>query len=266
MPGPVSFWTPQPPKLHLVSWAGQGKPTLLVHGMGAHTHWWDQTALLLAATLRPVAIDLRGYGDSDWRPDGIYSMRAFVADIEDARLALGWDRFALVGHSFGARVALEYAAAYPERVPVLAAVDFLPEFRPGVRAFERARSRPQPYYDDPAVMASRYRLEPPGTSLDAAALRRLGELSYKRNDDRYTWKFDWRCLRCHYAPLWPVLPHIRARTLIVRGASSEIMDDDAMRRVASAIPGASTAVVAGAQHHVSLDEPRALADLLLSFL
>ena len=41
--------------------AGTGPVLLLVHGMAAHTHWWNETAPLLADRFRPVALDLRGH-------------------------------------------------------------------------------------------------------------------------------------------------------------------------------------------------------------
>jgi pimeloyl-ACP methyl ester carboxylesterase len=256
---PVSLWTNEVPRLHLASWDGDGPPVLLVHGMGAHTHWWDDCAPLLAERLRPTAMDLRGHGDSDWRPDGAYGFETFAADVEEARHALGWDKFSLVGHSLGARVALEYAAAHPQRLTAVVAIDFVTETFAG-------GSRPQPYYDDPQAMAARYRLQPPGTTLDAAALRRLGAHSFKKSEGRYTWKFDWRCMGRPYPPVWPVLAKVKTRALVVAGGASALMNESALKRVADALPGAETAVVAKAHHHVPLDEPRALAGVLLDFL
>jgi len=262
----ISIWTHEPPRLHLASWDGDGPPVLLVHGMGAHTRWWDDVGPALAAETRPVALDLRGHGDSDWRDDGTYTMESFVADIEEARHALGWERFALVGHSLGARVALEYAAAHPDRLSALAVIDFLVEGWQGGRGFDRAKSRSQPYYEDRETTVARFRLQPPGTALGSDALRRLGEESVKKTDEGWTWKFDWRCFGIGVGPVWPTLERVRARSLVVRGGESRLMDQTAAERVAAALPQGRAVSVPGAHHHVSLDAADALVQTLLPFL
>lgn len=262
----ISLWTHEPPRLHLASWDGDGPPVLLVHGMGAHWRWWDEVAPLLAAETRPVALDLRGHGDSGWRDDSAYSVASFVEDLEEARHALGWERFALVGHSLGARVALEYAAAHPERLTSLAVIDFLVEGWQGGRGFDRAKARAQPYYEDRETAVARFRLQPPGTTLAPEALRRLGEASVKKTDAGWTWKFDWRCFGVGVGPVWPALERIKARSLVVRGADSALMDQKAAERVAAALPSGRAASVSGAHHHVPLDAPVPLARLLLEFL
>jgi len=253
--------------LHLARWGEGGVPVLLVHGMGAHSHWWDDVAPALAAAgLSPVAVDLRGHGDSGWRADGVYTTEAFVADVEEARRTLGWERFHLVGHSLGARVALEYAAAHGGRLESLTAIDFLVEGWQGGRGFDRAKARAQPYYPDEESAVARFRLQPPGTTLDAAALARLGRLSVKRAPEGWTWKFYWRCFGVGVGPVWPTLSRIETPTLIARGTRSALMDEAALRRAAEALPKGRAAAVAGAHHHVPLDNPKDLARLLAEFI
>lgn len=99
-----SMWTNEDPRLHMRSWGGDGAPLMLLHGMAAHTHWWDTTAPLLSDSFKTVALDFRGMGDSDWRADGDYTTENWVADIEEARHALGWERMVLCGHSLGGRI------------------------------------------------------------------------------------------------------------------------------------------------------------------
>lgn len=77
---------------------------------------------------RMVYLDQRGSGRSEkhWKKE--YSLNLMVDDVEQFRRHLGVDRMALIGHSFGTVVALEYAAKYPQRVSHLvltgAVVDF----------------------------------------------------------------------------------------------------------------------------------------------
>ena len=77
-----------------------------------------------------VAPDLRGYGDRakpQARPDHAgYSKRAMAADQVALMAALGFERFAVVGHDRGARVAHRMALDHPQRVERLALLDVLP--------------------------------------------------------------------------------------------------------------------------------------------
>lgn len=63
-----------------------------------------------------VYLDQRGSGRSERPWTGEYSMEMLVKDVEGLRQALGAEQIALIGHSFGTMLALEYAAEYPEHV------------------------------------------------------------------------------------------------------------------------------------------------------
>jgi haloacetate dehalogenase len=67
-----------------------------------------------------VMTDLRGYGDSSKPPDGEnyanYSKRAMAQDQVEVMRALGFERFAVVGHDRGARVTWRLAVEHPDRV------------------------------------------------------------------------------------------------------------------------------------------------------
>ena len=100
-----------------------GLPVILVHSLaGTSTHWAAQLAHL-RQTRRALALDLRGHGGSETPARGDYSIEAFAADVAAAADATGLDRFALVGHSLGGGVALEYAGQWPERVERLLLLD-----------------------------------------------------------------------------------------------------------------------------------------------
>ena len=109
---------------------GDGPPVLLLHGFPQSHVMWHRIAPELARQHTVVAADLRGYGDSgrpDAGPDHAgYSFRAMAADQVALMAALGFDRFAVVGHDRGARVTHRMALDHPDRIERLALLDILP--------------------------------------------------------------------------------------------------------------------------------------------
>jgi pimeloyl-ACP methyl ester carboxylesterase len=252
--------------LRVRDWGGEGLPTLLLHGMAAHTHWWDSAAPLLAPALRAAAIDFRGHGDSDWTADGVYTAETWIDDVEAARAALGWDRFLLVGHSMGARVALGYAERHPNRLRGVVAIDFLAELREDRPSrFARLLRRPQPLYESEDAAVARFRLEPDGTTLPPERMRELGRLGVRRGPEGWSWKFDWRALSVRPTPIWPQLPRVRVPALLARGELTTIVSREDFSRMARELPGAREIEIPGAHHHVPLDAPAALAAAIAEF-
>ncbi|WP_375463304.1 alpha/beta fold hydrolase [uncultured Methylobacterium sp.] len=109
---------------------GAGPPLLLLHGHPQTHATWGRIAPRLAERFTVVAADLRGYGDSDKPPGGVghaaYAKRAMAADQVAVMRALGHERFALVGHDRGGRVAHRLALDHPHAVTRLAVLDIAP--------------------------------------------------------------------------------------------------------------------------------------------
>src|SRR5687768_10871649 len=115
--------------IHTV-WGGSGPPLLLLHGSPQTHVMWHKVAPRLAQSFTVVMTDLRGYGDSSKPPDGEnhanYSKRAMALDQIEVMRALGFDRFAVVGHDRGARVAWRLAVEHPDAVTKAAGLDIVP--------------------------------------------------------------------------------------------------------------------------------------------
>jgi len=111
---------------------GAGPPVLLLHGYPQTHAMWHAVAPILAQHFTVVAPDLRGYGDSA-KPDTdsdhfAYSKRASAGDQAAMMAALGFEKFALVGHDRGGRVAHRLALDYPDKVQRLAVIDIVPTY------------------------------------------------------------------------------------------------------------------------------------------
>ena len=127
---------------YFVAQGGAGPPLLLLHGFPQTHVCWHQIAPRLAAGHSVVAPDLRGYGASRAPAGGPqgegYSKREMAGELVELMAALGHQRFAVVGHDRGARVAFRLALDHPERVSRLALLNVVPT----LEQFERMGAGP----------------------------------------------------------------------------------------------------------------------------
>jgi pimeloyl-ACP methyl ester carboxylesterase len=105
-----------------------GVAVLMLHGYSDSHRSFDLIRPLLPRAWRTIALTMRGHGRSD-KPERGYAMADFAADVPAFLDALGVERAIIVGHSLGAAVALETAAAYPERVAGVAVIGAFADFR-----------------------------------------------------------------------------------------------------------------------------------------
>lgn len=94
---------------------GEGEPVYLVHGAPKTMFFWRRVIPLLTASYTVVAVDLRGFGDSQ-RPPAGYDTRTLAADIAALATHLGHERFRIAGEDWGAATAYAVAAFHRDRV------------------------------------------------------------------------------------------------------------------------------------------------------
>ena len=137
--GPTSrIYFSQRLRLHYVDWGNPGAPPLLlVHGGRDHCRNWDWVAKALRHDWHVLAPDLRGHGDSQWSPDGNYSMAAYIYDLAQLIHQQELAPVTIVAHSLGGMITLRYTGIYPESVRRLVAIEGL-----GVTPRRMRRARP----------------------------------------------------------------------------------------------------------------------------
>ena len=122
---------------------GQGPALLLLHGHPQTLVMWHKVAPRLAERFTLVAADLRGYGDSAKPEAGAeaYSKRTLARDNVELMRRLGHERFSVLAHDRGARVAHRLALDHPAAVERLLLLDIAPTlamYRQTDEAFARA--------------------------------------------------------------------------------------------------------------------------------
>jgi pimeloyl-ACP methyl ester carboxylesterase len=110
------------PRFHYYDWGGSGRAVVLLHGLASNARIWDLVAPLLAEQLRVVAVDQRSHGLTAG-PESGYGFDETTADLAAVIAALGLERPIIAGHSWGASVAVEFAARYPDLPSGIVLVD-----------------------------------------------------------------------------------------------------------------------------------------------
>ncbi|MDZ8050864.1 MAG: alpha/beta fold hydrolase [Aulosira sp. ZfuVER01] len=101
-------------KLHYVT-QGEGPLMLMLHGFPEFWYSWRHQIPEFAKYFKVVALDLRGYNDSDKpKEKSAYVMDEFVKDIEGVIKGLGYDQCVLVGHDWGGAIAWNFAYTHPD--------------------------------------------------------------------------------------------------------------------------------------------------------
>jgi len=262
---------------------GKGPRVLALHG------WLDNAAsfLPLSPYLREfdlVALDLPGHGHSVHLPPGLdYGFPVALNTLLDVADALGWERFALLGHSLGAGLSSLLAAACPQRVERLVVIEMLgalaevPE-RTAARMREAMAHRQRTgrglrvFADVETAVRARLSSERvPNTGLQAEQVRLLVERGLRPVPGGFVWRSDPRLvqptlIRMTQPQIDDVLAAIECPTLAVfaEPAQPYLPEAERRRRVALLPHGRMVALPGG--HHLHMQQPQAVAQVIAPFL
>ena len=243
--------------------AGSGPAVVLLHaGIADRTMWSDQLGPIAGAGHRVVAMDLPGFGDA-----ALEGEQAPWSDVLETMDALGIDRAAVVGNSFGGAIALRLAVVAPERVAALALVSAPPpDLEPGPElqaaweAEESALERGDVDAAVGAVVDAWLRAGPPGALREhvAAMQRRAFEVQLAAGD-----------LPEAEDPLEAdpdALARLDVPALVAVGVLDMPDFVSGAEALARLLPRARHVLIPGAGHLAPLEQPEAFRELLLGFL
>jgi pimeloyl-ACP methyl ester carboxylesterase len=245
---------------------GDGPDVLLVHaGIADGRMWGPLTDRLAAAGYRTIAPDLQGFGRTPLEPGVLSNAADLVGLLDELDIASA----AVVGASFGGRVALELALRAPERVRALALLDAnLDEFEwsDELEAFDAEETAALERGDvDAAVQANvRMWVTRDGRAVDPAVADLVAAMQRGAFDAQIGVDAE---LAPNDPPVAERLREIAAPALVAVGADDVEDFHRIAQRLAAEIPNARPAVtIAGAAHLPALERPAEVAELLVGFL
>jgi len=254
---------------------GEGQPVLLMHGFPDSSRVWrHQVPVLVAAGMRVIVPDLRGFGESD-RPGAVseYTVSRSVADVVALLDGLGIERTHVVGHDWGAAVAWVLAATVPARVERLVAMSVA---HPNTARMHSIEQREKGWYQ--LLFQFNEVAEQLLVRDDWKLLREIlagaGDLTNALEDlsrpGALAAALNW--YRANLAPRLelepgPLLPLVAAPTLGLWSTGDRYLTEDRMVGSAEHVTGPwRYARIEGASHWMQLDATERVNDLLLEFL
>jgi 3-oxoadipate enol-lactonase len=237
---------------------------VLVHGLGGTgAAVWKHHAGELARDFRVVVPDLRGAGESP-KPVGPYSLQDFVDDLHGLVERLELVPAALVGHSFGGSIVLEYAAQHPDGVSAVMAVGApteLPEQnREGMRA--RAETVEREGMEAVAETVATNGTAPSFREERPDEFRAYVQLLASADPAGYAAT----CRTIADLDIGDHLSRIAAPVLLVAGDLDGVAPPDVNRRNAERIPNGTFVEIPDCGHIVTWEKPEALLEAARPFL
>ena len=245
---------------------GEGELLIFLHGIGGSSASWLRQLPVFGAGFRAVALDFRGYGDSD-DYEGPASFAAFSGDVARVLDHYGVAKAHICGLSLGARIAQRFYRLYPDRVASLVLADARPD---GVDtrtqeerdAFFNLRARPllegkKPEEAGPAVTQSLL-----GPNPSAELLEELRQSASKRRTESYL-----KTVRANLDDYYKGEPiPIQAPTLILVGEHDRLNPPSVARGLAQEIAGAEVVIIPDAGHLSNMEQPELFNEAVSSFL
>ncbi|MCP2280525.1 alpha/beta fold hydrolase [Nocardia amikacinitolerans] len=249
--------------------SGSGSPVVLIAGGGLWGYSWRDVAPVLAQHHTVYAVDLPSQGYTELRSaDFAFDLPAMAGAIAAFLDAVGLDRTALVGHSWGGAWSLYFAEQHPERVDRLVLLD-----SPGLDA-EKAPAAP--LFETPVVGELATRLTT--RSLYAESIRGTfahQDLVTDELIDEFYPPFSRPTNRDGFLALWRNLDYrltdaglnrVTAPTLVLWGGDDQWLPSSQATRLADRIPDAAAVVLPGCGHTVHEDCPAAAIPHIAGFL
>ena len=259
------------------SWGSDSDPlVILLHGGGQTRDAWGESGELLSSSgFYVLALDLRGHGDSDWHPEGDYSIESHKEDLIKILDYLKKPA-SLVGASLGGIISLSLAGdelhshlcnnlvmvdigLYPDPEGATRIVDWMKSAQNGFDTLEEAAEAVAQYLP--------HRKRP-------RDIRGLKKNLRKKKDGRFYWHWDPRFLDRRTENPNPNLEEIQRNaarrvkvpTLLIRGALSDVVTDRNVKEFLSAVPHAEFEEINQAAHMVAGDRNDVFVKAAVNFL
>jgi pimeloyl-ACP methyl ester carboxylesterase len=259
-------------RLHYRDYPGSAErlPILCLPGLTRNARDFADFAERLSPGLRVIALDFRGRGESDYDPlPARYNPLTYAGDVQQLLDQLGLKQAVFVGTSLGGLVTMILATMAPHRLAASILNDVGPELEQAgldrIKSYVGNDVRFKSWAAAAAAMANNNCHLPANYS--QADWIKAAHSACREQDGEIRYDYDMAIANAFStvsaAPkvdLWPMFGALAAKPLlIVRGAKSDLLSAEGLRRMRRHAPKAKAVIVAGAGHAPTLAEPDAVA-------
>lgn len=264
----MSSWTTvriPPSPMIAVDHAGQGDLLVFLHGIGGNKRNWHDNIEAFARYWHAVAWDARGYGESD-DYEGPLKFSDYADDLARVLDHFKARRAHIVGLSMGGRIAMDFAARYPERLLTLTLCDTHQGFAhfsdEKKREFIRIRKEPLVNGAEPKDIAGPVAKTLIGPKAPKEALDKLVDSMSRLHKESYIKSIEASVMGDHGGSLGS----IKAPTHVICGGDDTLTTPEMARGLAALIPGAKLSIVPDAGHLVNIEKPAEFNAVAIDFI
>ena len=245
---------------------GTGKPLLILHGfLGMSDNWKTLATQYVQAGFNVHLLDLRNHGRSFHSDEFDYDL--MVRDVLDYCENHNLKKIALLGHSMGGKVAMLFAAKFPEKVAKLIIADIGPKYYPphhqtilqGLNAVDFSKK------------PSRNQVEEILSTFipDFGTRQFLMKNLYWKSPEELAFRFNLEVVTKKVSQIGAALPEnliFNKPTLFIRGGNSNYILDDDFPLIITHFPNVSIKTIPGVGHWLHAEKPKEFLELTLEFL
>jgi len=256
-------------KVHYKETGPQDAPALLLlHGFGSSLQAWDDWSLKLEQKYRVIRLDLPGFGLTGASPANDYSEEKDLAILTHFADKLGLEKFSVVGHSMGGKMAWSLAASQPERVQalVLMAPDGFPETKDiGTKPYAVPAIMGLIKYVLPKYLV-RKSIEPAFAEADALNDALVNRYYNMLRAPGVRGAILERSNQTIYSDPVPRLKAIKAPTLLIWGEQDQMIPSSNAQSYASVLLNSTTVLVPQLGHLLQEEQPEKGLAVVMEFL
>lgn len=242
---------------------GQGQPLILLHGLFGSSNNWGTVAKHFSQHYQVICVDLRNHGRSPHSASQSYANMA--DDLLELCDALSLERIHLLGHSLGGKVAMQFAAQYPDRVEKLIVVDM------AMRAYADAHTHliDAMMAIDLSTLQSRHEVDSIlSNSISQTMIRQFLLMNLIKSDNSLAWRINLAALKTNYPALQQAVcenAHYEKPCLFIRGEHSDYVQHADTEHIKTSFINAQFASLPTG-HWVHAEHPQAFIEVAGDFL
>lgn len=241
---------------------GKGFPVIILHGLFGMSDNWMTIARRLSENYRCIVVDLRNHGNSP--ASDVWNYKVMADDLNELAEKLSLDKFHLVGHSMGGKVAMEFVHSFPEKVEKLVVVDIAPKAYP----VHHQHIIDALYKVDLNVLKSRQDAEELlAKELEDAGTRQFLLKSLARSADGFYWKFNLDVISRNIKNIGEKTDESSVETpaLFIKGSKSGYITSEDSRPIREQFKNSAIVSIKGSGHWVHAEKPEEFLATLIKY-